>query len=216
MNLKFFVKPTMALLACCCTSYAQSQTDTEETAAVSFFSALVEGSVVFVKWSGQEAFPEGLVSGKSMGPLTVPTETARVEVTSEGFLPASGDVKLTPGMKSSIIFFAGEPEKDAESTELRRRIKIFQSSPVPKDAEKKFEWPVVLLGSVDKADIEVNDQKVTLTRGETIFVALGQRSVTLSQNGRELAAISVEEPSDRSFVVFGEEATKLSAGIIYR
>jgi dihydrodipicolinate synthase/N-acetylneuraminate lyase len=86
----------------------------------------------------------------------------------------------------------------------------------PVSAEKKLEWPVVFLGSSESVEIEANGRKVALARGKTTTVAQGQKTVQLTQRGKGLASVSVEEPSDRFFVIYGDNPQSLLGGIIYR
>jgi len=182
-------------------------------ANVAFFNAITPEALVHVDWSGQDAFPNGLGSGRSMGPLMIPEGEASIEVKANGFQSGTATVKLDPGFKKTLVFYAVQsagPEKKQPV------IKVWQSLPVSVIARKELEWPVLFLGADESANIEVNGEAVTLRRGKITLVAKGKKFVRLSQGERELAAVSVQEPSDRLFVVFGSDRNDLKAGVVYR
>lgn len=197
---------------------AQSPGAPEPMANVAFFNATGAEKPLFLDWSGQNAFPDGLTSGRSMGPLMIPATDAQLEAKIEGYLPGKGTLKLSPGGQEALIFWAGPPETDKEAGDAKRRLRIMQLPPPPSTAggTKTLEWPVVLVGLAESAEITVNGQKVLLTRGKPTIVAKGQKFVQLKQGDRELAAVSVEGPSDYIFVVYGDKANDLSGGVIYR
>ena len=197
---------------------AQSPVTPEPMANVAFFNATGAEKPLFLDWSGQDAFPDGLASGRSMGPLMIPATNAQLEAKIEGYLPVKGTLKLSPGGQEVLIFWAGPPEADKGAGDAKRRLRIIQLPPPPSagGGAKDLEWPVVLVGLAESAEITVNGQKVLLRRGKPTIVAKGQKFVQLKQGDRELAAVSVEGPSDYIFVVYGDKANGLSAGVIYR
>ncbi len=187
-----------------------------QTCDVSFFNATMSEVPVFLDWSGRDAFPDGLAAGRSMGPLMVPAEAVTIEAKAEGFLPATAAVKLAAGQRTTLIFFEGPPEKDPEGEKPKPRLRIYQTPPIPSaETPKDYAWPVLYVGPDGSAEIEVNGEKLLLTRGKTVIVARGKNVVQLTQGDREIAAAAVEEPSHRLFVIYGP-ARELQGGVVYR
>lgn len=187
-----------------------------QTADVSFFNATLAEAPLYVDWSGQSAFPDGLAPGRSMGPLMIPAEPASIEAKAEGFLPATAAVKLAGGDRTTLIFFEGPPEKDKEDDKPKPRLRIYQTPGVPAASPpKEYAWPVIYVGPAAIVQIEVNGEPTQLSRGKTTVVARGKNIVQLTQADREIAAIAVEEPSRRLFVIYGV-AQELRGGVVYQ
>lgn len=195
-------------------SHAQAE-DGPQTSDVSFFNATMAEAPVYVDWSGQNAFPDGLVSGQSMGPLMIQAEAASIEAKAEGFLPATAAVKLAGGERTTLVFFEGPPEKDKEGEKPKPRLRIYQTPGIPAAPPKEYAWPVIYVGPAPTVQIEVNGEPTQLSRGKTLVVARGKNIVQLRQGDREIAAIAVEEPSRRLFVIYGP-AEELRGGVVYQ
>ena len=73
---------------------AQSPVTPEPMANVAFFNATGAEKPLFLDWSGQNAFPDGLASGRSMGPLLIPATNAQLEAKIEGYLTVKGTLKM--------------------------------------------------------------------------------------------------------------------------
>jgi hypothetical protein len=195
--------------------HAQSE-EGAQTSDVSFFNATTSEAPLFLDWSGRDAFPDGLAAGRSMGPLMIPAEAATVEAKMEAYLPATAAVKLSPGERTTLVFFEGPPEKDPEGQKPKPRLRIYQTPAIPSEGRPtEYSWPVLYVGPDNSATIEVNGEKLLLSRGKTVIVARGKSVVQLKQGDREIAAAAVEEPSHRLFVIYGP-ANELQGGIVYR
>ncbi len=195
---------------------AKGQTNTASLSCqISFFNAMKVSDPLFVSWSGVNAFPDGLTSGQSAGPLSIPAVASEVAVSLEGSLPAKAAVSPGPDSKITLIFYLGAAEPDKETGEMRQKAKIFQTAPVPTVTQPKFEWPIIYLGEAESVQIDVNGVPVALPRAKSVVVGKGERYIRVSRADKELAAISVDEPADCLFVVYGPP-DDLSAGIVYR
>ena len=151
-----------------------------------------------------------------MGPLTIPAEPASIEAKAEGFLPATAAVKLAGGERTTLVFFEGPPEKDKEGDKPKPRLRIYQTPGVlAASPPKEYAWPVIYVGPATTVQIEVNGEPTQLSRGKTTVVARGKNVVQLTQADREIAAIAVEEPSRRLFVIYGP-AQELRGGVVYQ
>jgi len=187
-----------------------------QTADVSFFNATTGETRLYLDWSGQKAFPNGLAAGVSMGPLMIPAEEAAIEARSEGFLPVAESIRLTAGERVTLVFFAGPPEQSRGEEQPKPRLRVFQTKGIPAGEDpKEYAWPVIYVGPSESVQIEVNGEKVLLSRGKTTIVARGKNVVQLTQGDRELAAAAVEQPSNRLFVIYGS-AEELRGGIVYQ
>jgi len=206
---------SIAVFSASISLHAQSEGEAQNS-DVSFFNATISEVPLFLDWSGQDAFPDGLASGQSLGPLLIPADAATVEAKAEGYLPGTAAVKLSPGQRTTLIFFEGPPEKDPEGEKPKPRLRIYQTPPVPSaESLKEYAWPVLYVGPDSSVEIEVNGEKLVLSRGKTVIVARGKSVVQLKQGDREIAAAAVEEPSHRLFVIYGP-ANELQGGIVYR
>jgi hypothetical protein len=187
-----------------------------KTADVSFFNATISDEALYVDWSGQDAFPDGLVAGQSMGPLMIPATDVTVEAKIEGFLPAKAAVKLAAGQRTTLVFYEGPPERDKDDEKPKPRLRIYQTPGIPSARQpKEYAWPVIYVGPEGSAQVTVNGEPILLTRGKTTVVAQGKNVVQLAQGDREIAAVAVEEPSHRLFVIYGSGAD-LRGGVVYR
>lgn len=205
----------LLVLIAAANAHAQSEAGAQ-TADVSFFNATIAEVPLYLDWSGQSAFPDGLAPGKSMGPLMIPAEAATIEAKAEGFLPATGAVKLAGGERTTLVFFEGPPEKDKEGEKPKPRLRIYQTAGIPAAPPmKEYAWPVIYLGPAASVQVEVNGESTQLSRGKTVVVARGKNIVQLRQGDRELAAVAVEEPSRRLFVIYGP-AQELRGGVVYQ
>lgn len=196
-----------------------AQTDAQpaaDRASIVIFNALPKGSVS-VDWNGVNAFPDGIGAGNSIGPLPVPQGDVAAVFTAEGYESAKGSISLSPGDRRVIILWAGEPEKDRQTGEEKRKIQVFTvPAAVAQVSRKKYEWPIVFLGLAEAAVIEVNGKAVQLDKGKPRLVGQGEGFVTIKQGDRELAMVSEDGPADHVFVVYGDDPAELFGGVVYR
>jgi len=184
---------------------------------VSFFNALPSDVRLFVEWEGREAFPDGIARGQSYGPFDAPARSTPVRFKSEGFKEAEATLDLAPETRRAFIVYAGPPEQQKDGGPAIRPLRVFSMPALPEAAAgKKMEWPLVLVGLAESAQVQVNGKPVNLSRNKTSVVAQGERYVEVKQGDRELIAVSVEGPEDYVLVVFGDTADKLAGGVIYR
>jgi hypothetical protein len=198
-------------------SFAQTEMEeVSDKASIVIFNALPDAAAL-VDWNGINAFPGGIGAGNSIGPIPVPVEDVSVIFTAEGFAAAKGSVNFSRGERRVIILWAGPPEKDRETGEEKPKIQVFTvPAAVAQIKRTKLEWPVVFLGPAQTALIEVNGQAVQLDKGKPSLVGQGAGFVEIKQGDRELAMASEDGPADYIFVVYGDDPSNLSGGVIYR
>ncbi len=214
--MKFFRRFAHSLVLATVIPAAAQSEEGAQSADVSFFNAVVSEVPIFLDWSGQNAFPDGLAAGRSAGPLMIPATDATIEAKAEGFLSGTAAVKLTAGERTTLVFFQGPHEKDPKGEEPKPRLRIYQTPAIPSEGRPtEYAWPVLYVGPDNSAEIEVNGEKLLLSRGKTVTVARGKNVVQLMQGEREIAAAAVEEPSNRLFVIYGP-AQELQGGVVYR
>ena len=120
------------------------------------------------------------------------------------------------GERTTLVFFEGPPEKDKDGEKPKPRLRIYQTAGIPAAPPmKEYAWPVIYLGPAASVQVEVNGEPTQLSRGKTVVVARGKNIVQLTQADREIAAIAVEEPSRRLFVIYGP-AQELRGGVVYQ
>lgn len=187
-----------------------------ETCDVSFFNATTASAPIFLDWSGRNAFPDGLASGRSMGPLMIPAVDAVIEANLEGYVSAKGNLKLAREHKTTVVFYEALPEQAQTNDAESPRLLIFQTRLKPAEPPpKSYEWPAIYLGNSPSVEVSVNGQRAVLTKGQTAMLAAGKNAIDIRQGERQIASVSVDEPVDYLIVLY-DEGTKVKGGIVYR
>lgn len=195
---------------------AQTPSQEKKPSVVSFFNAAVGSAPLFLDWAGQPAFPEGIPTGRAVGPLLVPPGSFPIRYRMEGLLEGQGKADALADQVCTFIFYSGPPLKEGKDAG-KKPLKVFSMPPfMEKDSKKDFQWTVIYFGMDEAVEIEANNQKVRLKNAEPVIMGKGERFFEITQAGRSLASVTVDSPDNHVFVVFGEDPKNLSAGIIYR
>jgi len=195
---------------------AQATSQEKKPSVVSFFNAAVGSHPIFLDWGGQKAFPEGLKTGQSMGPLLVPSGSFPIRYQMEGFLDGQGKADALTEKICTFVFYSGPPLKDGKDAG-KRPLKVFPIPPVSEsESRKEYQWLVIYLGVTESVEIEANKQRVKLRNAEPVFLGKGERFFEITQAGKSLASVTVDSPDNHIFVVYGDDPESLSAGIVYR
>ena len=211
----------IVFIACFCfipgfwNSLAQPTNRSEASIKVSFLNATGKTNPLFVVWSGQEAFPEGLPSGKSCGPLLFPGGTVPLTVRAEGMASAKDTVALAPGTKMTLLF-TKQNNPEAKKEEEKESIKVHQITSPDQKPERGHAWPLVFAGPSEVATVLINGQTVRLEREKLLWVAKGESLVRIQDGQEPILTVSVQKPSDHLLVIFGSEIGKLSGAVVYR
>lgn len=197
-------------------AYPQSASQEKKPSVVSFFNAAVGSAPLFLDWAGQPAFPEGIPTGRAVGPLQVPPGSFPIRYRMEGLLEGQGKADALTEQICTFIFYSGQPLKEGKDAG-KKPLKVFSLPPLPeKDSGRNYEWTVIYLGIVETVEVEANNRKVQLKNAEPVVLGKGERFFEISQSGKSLASVTVDAPDKHVFVVYGEDPKALSAGIIYR
>jgi hypothetical protein len=187
-----------------------------QLAEVSFFNATESEKPVYIDWSGRNAFPDGLAAGSSMGPLMVPAEAVTITAKSDGTLPATAPVRLAGGDRTTLIFSEGPLEKDPQGEQPKPRLRVYQTPAVQGSLQREeYAWPIIYVGPAQTVSVKVNGELMQLTRDKIALVGRGKKIVRVEQGDREIAAISVEEPCRRLFVLYGP-SDELRGGVVFQ
>jgi hypothetical protein len=208
---------TLSILTLCGLIDSAAAQQTSPLTRVSFFNALPSDVRLFVEWEGREAFPDGIARGQAYGPFNAPGVGTPVKFKAEGFKEAEATLDLAPDTRRAFIVYAGPPEPQKDGGPAIRPVRVFSMPALPEAAAgKKLEWPLVLVGLAESAQVQVNGKPVAVARNKSVVVAKGERYVEVKQGDRELIAVSVEGPEDYVLVVFGDNADELAGGVVYR
>lgn len=194
---------------------AQSTNQPEASIKVSFLNATGKTNPLFVVWSGQEAFPDGLAPGRSVGPLLFPGGTVPLTVRADGLASAKDTVALRPGTKMALLFTKRTNPEAKKDTE-KESIKIHQITSPDQKPERGHAWPLVFVGPSEVATVLINGQTLQLEREKLVWIARGESLVRIQDGKEEILAVSVEKPTDSLLVIFGNEIGRLSGAVVYR
>lgn len=210
----FFAIPALALCGLIVSAAAQQPSTLTR---VSFFNALPSDARLFVEWEGRDAFPDGIARGQSYGPFNAPGVGTPVKFKAEGFKEAEATLDLAPETRRAFIVYAGPPEPQKDGAPAIRPLRVFSMPALAEAAAgKTLEWPLVLVGLAESAQVQVNGKPVALSRNKSVVAAKGERYVVVKQGDRELVSVSVEGPEDYVIVVYGDSPDDLAGGIVYR
>jgi hypothetical protein len=188
------------------TARAAEQPSQVAQGSLSVVNAITGDQNLFVSFDGQSIWPPGFTPGQSTAAVIFPSGKKELKVECEGYAATEAKLDLPVGANCALIFYPGE--KIAEGPDKgKRKIGVFIPAPHARGSKppQGIHWKVVLVGTQQTAEIEINGQKVSLAPRKSLAVApAAGGAISVKHKGKELLGSAPEEAGEYWVVIFPE------------
>jgi hypothetical protein len=172
--------------------------------SLSVVNAVTGDKNLFVSFDGQSIWPPGFTSGQSTASVIFPSGKKDLKIECEGYATTEAKLDLPVGANCALIFYPGElvaegPDKG------KRKVGVFIPAPHMRGARPPagVRWKVVLVGTQQATEIEINGQKALLTPRKSTEVSPAAGSgISVEHKGKEVLGSAPEEAGEYWVVVF--------------
>jgi len=159
---------------------------------------------VFVSFDDQSIWPPGFVSGQSTAAVMFAAGKKRLKIECEGYSATEAVLDLPSGANCAFVMYPGElvgegPDKG------KRKIGVFLPAPHLGGAKKPPAgkvWKIVLVGSKEARELEVNGKKLTLSPRKSLEFASPDGSAAVKFKGKDILGAAPEESGEYWVVVY--------------
>lgn len=188
------------------TAGATEQPSQVGQSSLSVVNAITGDKNLFVSFDGQSIWPPGFTPGQSTASVIFPSGKKELKVECEGYATAEAKLDLQSGANCALIFYPGEtilegPDKG------KRKIGVFVPAPHVRGTKPPsgVRWKVVLVGTQQPAELEINGQKALLAPRKPLEVPVAARgAISVKHKDKEVLGSAPEDAGEYWVVVFPE------------
>jgi hypothetical protein len=175
-------------------------------ASLSVVNAVPGPNNVFVSFDGGSIWPPGFTPGQSTAAVLFPAGKKSVQIQCEGFATVEANMDLPAGANCAMIIYPGAPVAEGPDRG-KRKLSVFVPPSHPPGSKQTTgqRWKIILVGTEQSAELEVNGKKVLLTPRKSIELEQSGAGLEVKYQGKAILGAIPEDSGEYWAVVFPAE-----------